>query len=534
MTVLCSLLYKRFTQLVNYCHKQTYQTYLSLVLILSMGAFFTFYFLPDGSFWDENYHICSAMKYINGTMYMEPHPPLGKLVIALGEYILPINKKIDNNQFLETNHLKKFPKKFSFKGVRFFPVWLTIFSALLFFTILHRLSPHPLLAFVFSLFYIFDNAYVLHTRAAMLESTQIFFIFLVILFFLKAIQSLSSPSSPSPPDNSISSQNHLRHPTLSLKHYFFVSAFIGLACATKVNSAITVLFLVFLFCFEQRHLFISLIKRFRIFNLILLIKEGLIKTSLSILVISAVFCAVFYIHFSLGKKIVKERYYGASDEYKKIIKSGKTSALSSFPVMLRDNLKYISDYQKKVPALNKKKKNENGSHPLEWMLATKPIRYRWNYKEEGGRYLYLQPNPVVWGVSLFTLIFSVGLILLKILSKLAFKTPIGNKKHFTYILLFLTLHVCYMVAILQIKRVMYLYHYFIPLFFSLLLAYSLLHYLFEKQIKEKNVVFFFGIGIFVLEIFLTFLYFAPLTYYMYLDSNDFLQRQWLPQWHFKP
>src|SRR4051812_26023991 len=51
------------------------------------------YWKPEIFFWDENYHMASAAKYLHGIFFMEPHPPLGKLLIALGEKLLSVNGK---------------------------------------------------------------------------------------------------------------------------------------------------------------------------------------------------------------------------------------------------------------------------------------------------------------------------------------------------------------------------------------------------------------------------------------------------------
>lgn len=72
-------------------------------------------------FWDENYHIASAQKYLAGIMYMEPHPPLGKLFIALGEYLLNPNKGIDLTSFVQTDYIKVFPQKGTLLRVYVFP-----------------------------------------------------------------------------------------------------------------------------------------------------------------------------------------------------------------------------------------------------------------------------------------------------------------------------------------------------------------------------------------------------------------------------
>ncbi|MGB5476160.1 MAG: phospholipid carrier-dependent glycosyltransferase, partial [Thermoanaerobaculia bacterium] len=53
-----------------------------LALLVTTLAYFSYvhgYWNPPHLFWDENYHIASAQRYLNGTFFMEPHPPLGKL-----------------------------------------------------------------------------------------------------------------------------------------------------------------------------------------------------------------------------------------------------------------------------------------------------------------------------------------------------------------------------------------------------------------------------------------------------------------------
>jgi dolichyl-phosphate-mannose--protein O-mannosyl transferase len=39
---------------------------------------------PPYIFWDENYHVTSAERYLEGVAHFEPHPPLGLMLIAVG------------------------------------------------------------------------------------------------------------------------------------------------------------------------------------------------------------------------------------------------------------------------------------------------------------------------------------------------------------------------------------------------------------------------------------------------------------------
>ncbi|MEM3500727.1 MAG: phospholipid carrier-dependent glycosyltransferase, partial [Candidatus Woesearchaeota archaeon] len=75
------------------------------ILILMIISFFVFvynYWTPSALFWDENYFLPAAEKYIKKVFFMEPHPPLGKMFIAAGEIIINPNKNINKDYFLTT------------------------------------------------------------------------------------------------------------------------------------------------------------------------------------------------------------------------------------------------------------------------------------------------------------------------------------------------------------------------------------------------------------------------------------------------
>ena len=96
------------------------------VLVLSLYTYIPGYQKPALLFWDENFHIASAQRYLNNVFFLEPHPPLGKLVIAAGEYLFKFNSV--NNQFISEEKADEIPDGFSFAGYRLFPV---IFAALI-------------------------------------------------------------------------------------------------------------------------------------------------------------------------------------------------------------------------------------------------------------------------------------------------------------------------------------------------------------------------------------------------------------------
>src|SRR5436190_22736952 len=87
------------------------------VLFIAYCTYFRNYWYPPALFWDENYHIASAYKYLHQVMFMEPHPPLGKFLIALGEYLFHPNTTINATSFLTTDYIGSIPVGFSFVGV---------------------------------------------------------------------------------------------------------------------------------------------------------------------------------------------------------------------------------------------------------------------------------------------------------------------------------------------------------------------------------------------------------------------------------
>src|SRR3989338_7153839 len=122
--------------------------FLLVILVFSYFTYFHQYQYPPHVFWDENYHIASAQKYLNKVYFMEQHPPLGKLLIALGEKIIDANPV--DNAFIGTDYATNFAPVFSFAGYRFFPALLGWMTALLLFGIFLVLTGRALWAVLLS------------------------------------------------------------------------------------------------------------------------------------------------------------------------------------------------------------------------------------------------------------------------------------------------------------------------------------------------------------------------------------------------
>ncbi len=484
-----------------------------IVLLISFFTFFHNYHQPDKLFWDENYHLPSAEKYLQGVMFMECHPPLGKLLIALGEAIISPNRQITKTNFTANDYLSDTPPGFSFAGYRFFPALFATWGAVLFFLILLLISKSHLLSLAGSTFYLFDNALIVHFRGAMLDGIQLFFILACLLVFLWSIR-------------------HDRKPAWI--HYSLLALAAGLAISVKLNSAIILPLFAFMFAHEHKAELIELYhelfsrrgvkKGIRL--LLVLLKKSLPRILQSAPVMIAVFCLTFWVHTGLGRRTEPNMTYRASPQYLSIMQEGKTFSPASFPVMLYDNLVYMAHYHEGVPKLDVTKPGENGSHPFTWPLGNKTINYRWDKIGDRVSYIYLVGNPLIWTIGLVGLVLGLALVL----GRFIFKAPVTNKRLFNLVLALLFLYACYMFTMISIDRVMYLYHYFIPMQLSLVTAFTVFVYIYEEYIKKKSAWVFVPALVICLLIFKTFLFFSPLTYYGQLTTEQFKARQWSNYW----
>lgn len=474
------------------------------LLLTSLVVYCTLYGNPSALFWDENYHIASAQKHIDGVMYMEPHPPLGKMLIAVGEVIVNPNRTLDKSAFNKTDYItgKDVPDGFSFTGFRLASVLLMALSVLFFYGILRRITRHPLIATAFTTLVIFDNALVVHSRSAMLEGIQIFFILAALYYFVRLVTE--------------------QKPIL-LRHYALLGLLIGLAISVKINGTILLLLMVMLFGVDQW----ENIQRWRYGALLKRLVTSVPAASLPII---GIFLAVFYLHIGMGTQIVDNRTYKASPEYLNLIHRGETFSLAAFRAGMKDNWRYMSEYADGVPRLDVCKPGENGSHATHWPLGGKAISYRWGKDTYDGvvktGYTYLVSNPIVWLSALIGMVLSVGLII----SKFVYGTVEKDRPLFLWICAFTGLYISYMITMLHIERVMYLYHYLVPLLFAIVNLALIFSYIYREDIIASNRHTLINLGIFVLLVIGVFVFFSPLTYNFPITADQFELRDWLRIW----
>lgn len=478
-----------------------------LILIAAACTFGIRYWTPESLFWDENYHVASAHKQLAGVMYMETHPPLGKMLIALGERASGVNAGLDTSRVLQRDHISigLLPPGYSYAGVRLASVLSMILAAPLLYGLIRLITGSAWSALVFSALLVFDNALIVHTRAAMLEGMQIFFVLLTLYVFARLLRARS----------------------IALWHYPLLGALIGLVVSVKLNGAVLLLLFVALFAVDQwqnllQHQWRKLSARL------------LQSMPLSLLGLLAVFLGVFYVQIAGNTGLIATRSYKAGPEYLAHIDAGTTWTPSGFVVGLKDHLRYIAEYSEGVPRLDVCKPGENGSHPMRWPLGAKTINYRWNKDTIDGRvevsYTYLVGNPLVWLPVLLGVLLSLSLLI----SRLVYGQAITDRRLFLWMVLLNALYLAYMVAMLQIERVMYLYHYLLPLIFGIVNLAVVHAYVFGRGLEAGSVHTRINLAVYLALVVAVFAFFSPLTYGFALTPEQFELRQWFDIWKLEP
>ena len=457
------------------------------IVVLSV-SYFTYldgYYKPETIFFDEGHYIIHAERYIKGIVFFDTNPPLGKMFIALGERLFNRNKNVDMREQVERGYIFLKPiEGFSFVGVRFFPSLFGFLNGLLIFLIFYGLSQNKFLSLIFSSLYLFENSSIVHFRGAMLDSTLVFFSFLTILYFIHLYE---------------------KKDKRNLSNYFILGLLTGLATLTKMVGLILVLFFIILLFKESR---------IQGWKLLYGIKKLFKQMASYFFGLIVIFFAVYYVQMALGSNIILDRNIedidlkvGASPEYIKMIKNKDIYNPLKLFIPVRDSFNYMME---PIPGLNP----QIASYPISWPIGIKNINYvSFKFNEEDSdkmKYLNFQGNPINWGIGLFALFLSLGLIV----AKTVFKIKISNMRTYEYILIFMSLYIGYMIAVtlVSVHRILYIHTYLLPLFFSFILSLLIFNYIFEKQILNSDKILYISGFLLVTQVFFVYSYASPVTY----------------------
>ncbi len=443
---------------------------------------------PRAIIFDETYFIPTSQKYLNGVFFLEPHPPLAKLLIALGQHLYAPDQPA--NDFTTVEKIDRdWPSEVDITGYRIMPAFFGILIPPILFLILCGVLGYDLVAFAFALVIAFDNMLIVQSRAGLQDSILLFFCLASILGFVITNRKLD-----------------WRFGVLVALSATW-GALTGAAASVKLTGLFVVVLAVI---YGFRLLWARDIRRLIVFGVVF----GLM--------FAVVYLGLWAIHFSIARQIIGTQDYGISEVHKQILNGElNPDPLTRFVIQMQDAVAYQHRYEAGVPKLDLTKPDEIGSPWYWWPFGGRTINYRWETPDgKAYRYIYLISNPITALISLLGVLLGTALIA----GDLLFRFLPAERRSWLYI--FVALYWAYMIPMMFIERVMYLYHYMPPLVIGVFLfALVLLEAKTLGQKVKRGVL----VAIVLLAI-VAFWVYKPLTYYEPLTGPQFQQRNIWPAW----
>ncbi|MDD5068316.1 MAG: phospholipid carrier-dependent glycosyltransferase [Candidatus Pacebacteria bacterium] len=440
------------------------------LLVLSLVSHFTLFGYPKEVVFDEVHFGKFATDYFTGDFFFDLHPPLAKLLITFFGWIGGYQPG-----FSFASIGQNFPDS-SFLWLRLLPVLAGVLLPIIIYFLCLRLHFSKTASFVAGLLMILENSLLVQSRFILLDSLLLLFGFLGILLSIIAREK-------------------------KLMWLSFVSG-ASLACAFSIKwTGLS---------------FLGLVILWELWNGIrnkVSLKGWIIKAVSFCIIPVLLYMAIFEVHFLLlnksgtGDAFLTTAFQGTlvGSQY-----AGKEPAPSFLSRFLELN-KVM--YTANSPSLT----HPYGSKWWSWPLMLRPIYY-WNHAGDvpgTEAKIYLIGNPVLyWGglLSVWLLFSSLLLHFRKYKPKLEIIAFLG---------------IGYLVNLLPfmfITRVMFLYHYFTALIFSILIMVFLVDSIENRRLRKT---------LFIVLVALSlafFLFFAPLTYGTPLSEHAQNLRFWFPSW----
>lgn len=444
-----------------------------VVLILGFVSRFALVWHPNQVVFDEVHFGKFVSGYFTGEYFFDIHPPLGKLFIALAAYVGGFQPGFDFKSIGEayTNSY--------YIVLRLVP---NLFGALLpvcIYSLVRSLRGSTMASLFAGITIVFDNAILVQSHFILVDSMLFFFGFFgLALFFFH--------------------RNYNR----SAVYLLFAGVFFALSFSVKWTGMSFLLLAWVVSLWDMRQ---------KLRDKAYLMKRLSLLALTLILIPLLVYMLVFTVHFSLLDKS------GKGDSF---MSKGFLKTLEGTSVEKDDSVKPLH-FVGKFRELNRRMYSSNASlgakHPsssrfYSWPVMLRSIFY-WSKGEPNGSRarIYLLGNPFIWWISLGGLI--AGLVF--------WRASPPDTKWFLYLGWYLNFF-----PFFYIKRVMFLYHYFPALIFSIMIMSLFLFDGVEVLKRYRNILFIGLVSLFVIG----FIFFSPLTYGFPLSSEQYDLRVWLKGW----
>lgn len=163
---------------------------LALVAALAGWLYFNRLGEPQAPVWDETYYLTSTARYHQGITQYSSHPPLGTMLIAAGDYASGRNAQADWGRIGAEKEIaaQAMPSHFDYTGPRLAPALFGTIAAVLFAALMLQLTGSAPAALLLSLLVLADSALLVQFRSAQLDPFQLSFALAALLAAVRVVR----------------------------------------------------------------------------------------------------------------------------------------------------------------------------------------------------------------------------------------------------------------------------------------------------------------------------------------------------------
>jgi len=145
---------------------------------------------PSAPVWDEAYYLTTTARYHQGITQYSTHPPLGTMLIAAGDMASGRNTRADWHRIGADKKIaaEAMPAGFDYSGPRLAPALFGTLAAVLFAALMLQLTGSAPAALLLSLLVLADSALLVQFRSAQLDPFQLSFVLAALLAAVSAVR----------------------------------------------------------------------------------------------------------------------------------------------------------------------------------------------------------------------------------------------------------------------------------------------------------------------------------------------------------
>jgi dolichyl-phosphate-mannose-protein mannosyltransferase len=436
---------------------------------------FIYLFTPNAVVFDEVYFKAFAAHYLDGLYYFDIHPPLGKLILAGFASLQQLSPQAMLDGTVTT--------------LRILPALAGFLLVPLVWGILRRLGASRPFAFLGAFLVLLDNAILVESRFILMDSMLLLFGLGALYFYLRARDS----------------QGWKYWAWLALST---LSA--GASVSIKWTGLASLAIVGLLWLWDQPGRKVSWLRRVG-------------ELALFAIIPLLIYSSVFYLHFRLlpssgeGDAFMTQRFQATLKGSPSYSPGANMSFIDKFAELNKEMFRANQTLTAGHPY---------GSHWYNWPLQQRPIYYWQGDVLSNNRqgHIYLLGNPVIWWG-----------IWIAIIAGLAYVWITGHKLRPRTVAALSLAGAAYfinLIPFMAVSRIMFLYHYFFCLFFSIIFAIMLWNDIAmqagQKQLTDRTSRRAYAVVLALVLI--SFVFFLPISYGIPLTEAGLHARMWLPSW----